>query len=204
MGFETIPELKPQGLKILEYMADKGYKIRALNIVYIEGIDTDLVTLNADRLDGWNDVRGVITDEGDVLMSAQGTTEPGKYYTYNRMNPQGVFRIAFGQYSEAWKLGKHYSQPALVQCGDLKGHRDHNEDGKRTGDLIYTGDDFYVNQHTTSNAPEVVGRWSAGCLVGRYPSTHAKFMQICRSMGLARFDTTVIAGDDFIQRLRKS
>lgn len=197
MPFDTIPELKPLGLKAIKYMAAKGYKIRALNIVYFEGIDTDLVTVNRDRLDEWNDVRSVITDDGDVLMACQATTEPGKRYTYNRMNPLGAFRIAFGQYLDCWRIGRHFTQDALVQCGTIQGFRDDNEDGFRTGDTVDTGDYFGVNQHTTSNAPDLVGSWSAGCLVGRYPATHARFMAICRAMGLDTFDTTVVSGSDF-------
>ena len=180
-------------------MKGKGYKVRALNIVYFEGLDTDLVTVNKDRLNEWNDVRCIISNTGEVLMACEATTEPGDHYTYNRMNPQGAFRIAFGQYLECWQIGRHFTQDALVQCGNLKGHRDHNMDGSRTGDKVYVGANFGVNQHTTSNAPGTVGRWSAGCLVGRYPATHAKFMAICRSMGLRRFDTTIIDGSDFIK-----
>jgi hypothetical protein len=73
-----------------------------------------------------------------------------------------------------------------------------NEDGSRKGDAIYVGDDFGLNQHTTSNAPDNVGRWSAGCLVGKYPDTHNdKFMPICRAMGLETFDSTLIDGSVF-------
>lgn len=198
MAFDTIPELKPLGIKAIAYMVAKGYKVRALNIVYFEGIDTDLATLNNDKLNEWNDVRSIITDDGDVLMACQATTEPGGYYTHSRMNSKGAFRIAFGQYLGCWQIGRHFKQDALVQCGILKGHRDNNEDGFRTGDIVDAGDYFGVNQHTTGSiTPEVVGRHSAGCLVGRYASTHADFMAICRAMGLRKFDTTIFSGSDF-------
>jgi hypothetical protein len=209
MGYQPVEGVdRDRGGLILKYMQDKGYKVRAMNIVYIEGIDTDLKTLNADRLDGWNDVRAIVTDDGEVILSASATCETGGHYTYNRMNPKGAFRIAFGQYLEAWQFGKHFKQDALVQCGTIKGHRDDNEDGKRTGDIIDIGDYFGVNQHTTGNSaddspPDAVGRWSAGCLVGRYPKTHyLQFLPMCRAMGLSRFDTTIIAGDDFIKSVR--
>jgi hypothetical protein len=204
MAFETLTELKPQGSKIIDYMKAKGYKIRALNIVYLEGIGTDLVKLNPDRLNEWNDVRCVISDTGDVLMACEATTEPGDYYTFNRMNPKGAARIAFGQYLECWRIGLHFTQDALVQCGTIRVHRDNDENGYRTGDTVDTGDSFYINQHTTSNAPNAVGRWSAGCLVGRYPGTHRLFMAICRAMGLTKFDTTVIDGSDFVGFCRVS
>ena len=105
--------------------------------------------------------------------------------------------MAFGQYLDAWRIGRHFKQDALVQCGNLKVFRDSNEDGSRAGDPVDVGDSFGINQHTTSSAPDLVGKWSAGCLVGKFPATHAKFMAICRSMGLATFDSTLIDGSDF-------
>lgn len=187
--------LKTQGLKTLQLMSDRKMRIRAYNIVYFEGMNTDLLTLNTDRLDGWNDVRCVITDDGDVIHNSLATTEPGAYYTKNRMNSKGAFRIQLNtQFKDAWTLGRHYSQFALVQCGNITGHRDNNEDGQRTGDAMDTGDDFYVNQHTTSGATSQVGRWSAGCLVGCYPESHATFMQLCVSSGNRTFDTVVFDG----------
>lgn len=205
MGFPILEGYEVVGKKAIALMKTKGYKVRALNIIYFEGVDTDLKTLNADRMNRWNDVRTIISDKGDVLMASLATTEPGNYYTYNRLNPNGAFRIAFGQHLEAWQLGKHHNQDALVQCGMLKGYRDNNEDGSRAGDILYAGDDFGVNQHTTANsatdqAPSEVGRWSAGCLVGAYPSTHYNsFMPICRAMGLAKFDSTIIDGTEFVK-----
>lgn len=197
MPFPTIKELKPQGLKTIEYMKSKQYKIRALNIVYFEGIDPDLVTVNNDRIDYWNDVRTVISNTGDVLMACTATSEPGWYYRLNRLNANGAAQLAFGQYLDAWCIGDHKGQDALVQCGKLKIYRDNNEDGSRMGDSVYTGDGYGLNQHTTYNAPDLVGKYSGGCLVGKYPSTHAKFMKIVRSMGLKTFDTTLIDGSDF-------
>ena len=198
MGFVTMPELKSQGQKAIAYMRSMGCKVRAMNIVYFEGINTDLETVNSDQIDYWNDVRSIITDKGDVLLCCAATTEPGWYYRMNRLNPDGAAQLAFGQYLDAWQIGDHRGQDALVQCGKLKVYRDKNEDGSRKGDPVDVGDDFGLNQHTTSSAPGSVGRWSAGCLVGKYPGTHYEmFMPMCRSMGLQTFDTTLIDGSVF-------
>lgn len=205
MAFPILTELNKQGKQTIAYMQSKQYKIRALNIVYFEGLDPDLKTVNNDQANKWNDVRSIITNTGDVLMSCQATTEPGDYYTYNRMNEKGVARIAFGQYLDAWQLGMHRTQSALVQVGSIRVYRDDNEDGFRTGDAVDTGSSFFINQHTTgdegtNNAPEVIGRFSAGCLVGRYSATHYdKFMPIVKSMGLKTFDTSLIDGSDFVK-----
>jgi hypothetical protein len=197
MSFEPIVELKSRGQKAIQYMRANDYKVRALNIIYFEGLDTDLVTVNDDKIDLWNDVRAVISDTGDVLMCCASTSEPGWYYRVKPMNPNGAAQLAFGQHLNAWQLGDHHGQDALVQCGNLKIYRDKNQDGMRIGDAVFVGDDMGLNHHTTSREPERVGKWSAGCLVGRYPSTHAKFMQICRAMGLATFDSTLIDGSEF-------
>jgi hypothetical protein len=196
--FPAISELQPQGKKAIAYMRSKGFKVRALNIVYFEGLDADdIATVNSDRIDYWNDVRSVITNTGDVILAATATTEPGWYYRLNRLNADGAAQLNFGQYLDAWRIGDHKGQDALVQCGDLRVCRDGNEDGSRRGDLVCVGDGYGLNQHTTSNSPDLVGRWSAGCLVGKFPATHAKFMSICRSMGLRTFDSTLIDGSDF-------
>ncbi len=198
MGFATLKELNLQGQKTIAYMKAQGYKVRALNIVYFEGINCDLQTVNSDKIDFWNDVRSIVTDKGDVLLCCAATTEPGWYYRNNPMNDGGAAQLAFGQHLDAWRIGDHKGQDALVQCGTLKVFRDKNDDGSRKGDAIDVGNDFGIDQHTTSNAPDTVGRWSAGCLVGQYPETHNdKFMPICRAMGLDTFDSTLIDGSLF-------
>jgi hypothetical protein len=193
------------GNQILKYMAAQKYRIRALNIVYIEGVDPDTFAVNSDRLNDWNDVRMIIREsDGNMLLCASATTEPGSYYTYSPMNPGGAARIAFGQYLDAWQVGIHgaaFPHEALIQCGSIKVHRDFNQDGLRVGDAIDVGSDFGVNQHSTSNAPDSIGPWSAGCLVGRYLSSHQLFMSTCKGMGHETFDTTVLDGSE-MKRLR--
>jgi hypothetical protein len=198
MSFATLPELKAQGIKAIAYMKAYGFKVRALNIIYLEGINCDLQTVNSDKIDFWNDVRAIVSNTGDVLLCCAATTEPGWYWRKNPMNDGGAAQLAFGQHLDAWQIGDHRGQDALIQCGSLRIFRDKNEDGSRKGDAIDVGCDFGLNQHTTSNAPDNVGRWSAGCLVGQYPDTHNdKFMPICRAMGLETFDTTLIDGSVF-------
>jgi hypothetical protein len=193
---------KKIGIAILDYMAKMGYKITSRNIVYIEGVDPveEEFRLNKDILDIWNDTRNLITDDGDFLISAVATTEPGRYYTMNPMVPQGAARIAFGQYLNAWKIGLHgvnYPHEALVQIEPVRIHRDLNKDGFRTNDAVFY-DVIGLNQHTTSNAPRTIGHWSAGCLVGRYPSTHRKFMEYLKAISDTKFKTfhtTVLDGE---------
>lgn len=184
------------GKKIIAWMEENKWRILASNIVYLEGVNPD-GTLNNDAHNYFNDVRSIVTGKGVVIGAWASSTEPGRYYTNNPMNPGGAARIAFGNYKDAWAIGKHYSQDALVQVGAITVHRDLNKDGFRVGDKLDTGNSFGINQHTTSNNPIEVGKWSAGCLVTPNPANHAKFMQLCRNMGKKTFDTTIIPGDKF-------
>lgn len=194
------------GSKLIRYMKSKGWRIRPLNIVYLEDANADTWEPVPGRLDEWDDVRIIVSDKGEVLLSCEATCEPGSYYTFNPMNKGGAFRIANDiQFLDAWQLGYHYRQLALVQCGEIKGFRDKNEDGLRPGDSISEGCNFGVNQHTTGDSadappPKKVGKWSAGCLVGRYTLTHyGKFLPLVQSMGLKKFDTAIVPGDKFAQ-----
>ena len=192
------------GRKMIRYMKSKEWRIHPLNIVYLEDANADTWQPTQGKLDDWDDVRIVISDKGEILLSCEATCEPGSYYTYNPINAGGAFRIANDiQFRDAWEFGYHHNQEALVQCGTIIGFRDGNEDGTRVGDAKVEGDDFCVNQHTTgdssdASAPDKIGRWSAGCLVGRHASTHyGKFLPLCRKMGLSKFDTVVIPSDRF-------
>lgn len=198
--------------RILRCMVEKGFWIarspNAYNIVYIEGANLD-GQVNADTFDHWNDRRIVIRilpgGKPEILVNQQATTEPGKFYTINPLNPQGAARIAFGQY-KAWVDGLHQGeQPALVQRGDVRVHRDLDQNGKRSkNDPIDVGDWFGINQHSTSPnvTPQLVGKYSAGCLVGQVYGEHLKFLNTVRKDFRYQlnkgyfFVTAVLAGDD--------
>jgi hypothetical protein len=192
------------GCKLICYMKSKGWRIRPLNIVYLEDANADTWEPTPGYLDAWDDVRIVVSDVGEVLLSCEATCEPGAYYTYNRINPRGAFRIMNDiQFLDTWEFGYHNRQLALVQCGLITGFRDDNQDGIRPGDRQFQGDNFGINQHTTGDSPNVpaphkIGLWSAGCLVGRWAKTHYNvFLPLCRQMGVNKFDTAIIPGDKF-------
>jgi hypothetical protein len=210
------PEVKPKRLvdKIVAYMKVKGYQIHTTdgkrNIVYVEGMNTD-GTLNDDRPNWFNDVRCVFEYRGDtpeMLGIWQATTEPGLFYTQHPLNPNGCARIQFGQY-RAWKVGRHGNQDnheALVQCDNVTLCRDLNRDFSRKSDKLFTGFNFGINQHWGGDSPvDAIGRWSAGCLVGRMREGHREFMRIVKedvdyvkNKGYV-FSTTIIAGDDLVK-----
>ncbi|WP_341525125.1 peptidoglycan-binding domain-containing protein [Nostoc sp. UHCC 0302] len=199
--------------KIVKYMQAKNYQIftspREYNIVYLEGVNENW-SLNSDTPNQFNDRRIVIeVVEGvpKIVNHWQATTEPGKYYTYNPMNPGGAARIKFGQY-KSWAVGYHGNaerHEALVQVAPITVHRDFNKDFQRTGDKLDTGL-FQVNQHWGYDAPaNDIKNASAGCLVGRRREGHREFMAIIKQdrRYLANNDyvfyTTVIPGDDLLK-----
>lgn len=188
--------------RIIATMQQQGMNIAKgkgeINIAYVEGINPD-GSLNDDKLDFWNDLRCCIEfKDGKPTMVGSwiATTEPGKYYTQNPLNPNGAFRIAFGQY-KAWQVGVHRDHEALVQRGNIKGYRDKNKDGERTGDPTDSGSGFGVNQHWGGDSSQI-GRWSAGCLVGQTRQGHREFMKIVKGDSRYKsgymFETAVLDG----------
>jgi hypothetical protein len=154
---------------------------RAVNIVYVEGMDPD-GTPNDDAPNQFNDTRLVLRVGEDgaprIADAWEGTTEPGRFWTQNPMDPRGAARIAFGQY-KAWAVGMHRGDHrALVQTAPVTVHRDLDRNFDRRGDTTYTGH-FGINQHWGYDNPrDNVGRSSAGCLVGRTKAGHRAFMAI--------------------------
>lgn len=179
-----------------------------INIVYLEGANAD-GTPNDNRPNRFNDLRLVLTVENGkpaIVGKWEATTEPGKFYTDNPMNPTGAARIALDQF-KAWCVGTHGSgagaHEALVLRGTIRVHRDLNRDFRRDGDAVDTGSSFAVNQHWGYNLPiEDIGRASAGCLVGRTKEGHRKFMDLLKSdpryqaNNGYRFMTTVLTAAD--------
>lgn len=175
---------------VVAAMERKGYQVGRgpgeLNIVYVEGMNPD-GTANNDEANKWNDLRLLIKFEGGqpkIIGKWAATTEPGRYYTENPVNPSGCARIAFGQYA-SWQVGTHHAgkpsgHEALVQTGgQVTVCRDLNRDGLRTGDTSQTGE-FGINQHWGYDLAEV-DKASAGCLVGQSKDGHREFMALVKS-----------------------
>lgn len=173
--------------RIFRFLREHGFYFARLpgqlNIVYLEGADAN-GRPNANTPNMFNDRRLVLEiEEGrpTILGNWEATTEPGRYYTMNPMNPGGAARIAFGQY-KAWSVGRHRNDhEALVQAKPVKVYRDLNRDFKREGDRLYEGV-FGINQHWGYDRPvNDLGHSSAGCLVGRTRSGHRQFMSLLKS-----------------------
>lgn len=194
--------------RILRYMDGKKYWIARspymYNIVYVEGMNAEGTSF-ADPANEWNDRRLVIRirqgGQPEVVHNFDATTEPG-IPEKAKPHPLGIARIAFGQY-KSWAIGLHKGkQVALCQADNLRIHRDKDRNGFRTGDKIFVGKDFGINQHSTTVKTGRVGDWSAGCLVGREWGEHLTFLSTVKSdvrytlNPNYRFISTVIPGDE--------
>lgn len=153
-------------------------------LIALEGCNPDF-TLNDDASDRYNDLLLAASMDGTgkikLFKPILCTTEPGRYYTRNRLNAAGAARLAIDhKHQSAWMKGSHKGQTnTLVQIGGpVKVYRDDNEDFQRTGDITMSG--FWgINIHknnTEYGTPSSIGRHSAGCIVGANTTSFDDFM----------------------------
>ena len=120
--------LTPENIK--SYFAAKDYKFfdspdKRLNLNII-GVRRDNQGSNT-----FDDFLLVMYREEETMVSHrwQATTDPGKYWLMNPMNPKGTAVLVPGQYRGTWQLGKHQNNyEALVQSKPVKVWRDNNKD----------------------------------------------------------------------------
>lgn len=190
---QTIAKPKTLIDKIIAYYQLNGWKLfdkpGEINICYLKDAD-EFGVPHQTKPNEFDDRRILFTKrdgQWTILLNATATCDPGQYWVENPMNPQGAAQIKLDTQFTAWQVGTHghgnYAHEALVQVGTITVVRDSNESMSRDGsDVEDTGDDFGVNQHSAFDAPiDEIGRWSAGCLVGRHHESHQKFMRICKS-----------------------
>ena len=158
-------------LQIEETVKSKGYKWFEngnynLNIVGVRNSSTndevtnkfdDLLTVSYKTENIWN-------------FSQWGcTTDPGKYYTENLLNPDGVAILVPGQYRSTYSIGLHQGKyEALKQMKPVQVYRDDNKDNcyDMQPDDIQEGI-YGINIHraSSSGTSTQIDKWSAGCQV---------------------------------------
>jgi hypothetical protein len=113
-------------------------------------------------------------------MMATGTTNPGRHWLQNLLNPNGAFLLKPGQYADTWQLGKHKGNyDAWVQVKPVTGWRDANKDDKADAHgTLYTGL-FGINIHRASETAisKYIDKWSAGCQVINNPFLYGHFIE---------------------------
>ena len=114
------------------------------------------------------------------------TTDPGKYWLENPMNPKGTAILVPGQYRSTWQLGKHQGKyEALVQRKPVKVYRDNNKDeiiDYNSMALMLDEGYFGINIHRSNPYDQsyLVNRWSAGCQVFKKIEDYNNFMELCK------------------------
>jgi hypothetical protein len=106
------------------------------------------------------------------------------------MNTKGCAIIVPNQYIDCWKAGAHFNQYALVQCAPISVYRDNNHDNiiDISGWSIDTGI-FAVNFHHADEISEIIGKWSAGCIVAKKKADHTFLMYLVdRQIAFAKHD----------------
>jgi hypothetical protein len=132
---------------------------------------------------------------GPLMRVFSGTTNPGRHWLLNLMNPKGTAVLKPGQYIDTWKLGLHKGQyEALVQVKNVTVYRDNDRDetaeeqGKEDTGL------FGINIHRANpNAiSSLIEKWSAGCQVLNNPTEYATLIAACKASGNKAFTYTLL------------
>tara|TARA_Y100001973_G_C5177810_1_gene323099 strand:+ start:536 stop:1003 length:468 start_codon:yes stop_codon:yes gene_type:complete len=128
------------------------------------------------------------------------TTDPGKYWLKNPLNPKGTAILCPGQYRSTWQLGKHQGKyKSLVQRKPVKVYRDNNKNEIIDYNNISTSIDegyFGINIHRSNPYDQsyIINKWSAGCQVFKKIEDYNKFIKLCE-------DSAEIYGNSFTYTL---
>lgn len=177
--------LTPENIKA--YFAAKNYKFfdtpdKRLNLNII-GVRRDNQGTNT-----FDDFLLVMYRDAEVMVTRryQITTDPGKYWLENPMNPKGTAVLIPDQYRGTWQLGKHQNNyEALVQAKPVKVWRDNSKDEIIDYNNITTLVDegyFGINIHRSNPYDQsyVINKWSAGCQVFKKIEDFKAFMELCQ------------------------
>jgi hypothetical protein len=166
---------------LAQAMKAKGYPITLrewdLNLVGVRNADRDS--------NDWNDALAVMWQANGHIntVTMRCTTDPGHYWREHPMNPKGTAQLKPGHYPDLWQLGLHRGRyEALVQRGPCTVYRDNDGDTQLDEQQLDRGL-FGINLHRAADsydAPESVGRWSAGCQVVPDTGDYTVLMALCK------------------------
>jgi hypothetical protein len=189
-------------------MKEKGYKFfdggdYDVNVIGIRNSEIndkvsnkfdDLVTISYREEDRW------------IFQRFDATTDPGKHWIENLLNPKGTAVLVPGQYRSAYKIGKHHQRyDALRQVKPVKVYRDNNLDETYDYDEDTVDEGIhYINIHRATRHKDKkssrIDRWSAGCQVIASYNDFAEFMDVCykaRDKWGNSFTYTLLESKDF-------
>jgi len=139
-----------------------------------------------------------------LFKAYNATTDPGKYYSENLLNKNGVAILVPDQYLGSHKIGPHGRSryTALRQAKPLRVYRDKNKD--QIFDLVEENIQegiFWINIHraTKWGTSKQIDKFSAGCQVIASNSDFEEFMNLCHTSAKIwgdSFTYTLIESDD--------
>ncbi len=186
---------------IQSYFEEQGYKFfdtpgkkLNINIIGVRRDNTGTNTFDDFLLVMYRDKDSITTQRYEI------TTDPGKYWLLNPLNPKGTAVLAPGQYRGTWQLGKHQGKyEALVQRKPVKVYRDNNKNDTIDYNGIATLVDegyFGINIHRSNPYDQsyVINKWSAGCQVFKRVEDYNNFIHLCK-------DSAAIYGNSFTYTL---
>ena len=174
-----------------------------VNIVGVRNSATDNKVTN--KFDDWMTISYKVNGEWN-FHCYDCTTDPGKYWVDNLLNPDGVAIVVPGQYRGSHQIGLHQGKyEALRQMKPIKVWRDDNEDNvyDHIADDIQEGI-FGINIHKAGSRVEgstQIDKWSAGCQVIASNDDWKKFMAICeraKDIHGNSFSYTLLSSTDIV------
>jgi hypothetical protein len=138
----------------------------------------------------WNDYIGYFTEYDFKIYN--GTTDPGVYYTKNRMNSKGCAHLVLGYHEDIWLIdlhrGKYDAMCNRYPTKPVKVWRDNNEDFENNEWIEEVGH-FGINLHRASRLKimDRIWKYSAGCQVIQDPNDFDEFMFVAKASEMKFF-----------------
>ena len=127
------------------------------------------------------------------------TTEPGRFYTEVRPNPDGAAHLILSRLY-FYRQGSHYGRWALVNVGNDVVWRDKNKNYKFDAEeTVYVGP-FGIHIHSGGTSLKSVNRYSAGCIAmyvgGESVGLWVEFKELIQSSPFSQYPLVVFDAKD--------
>ena len=176
-------------LKLRDVFTKKGYVWTSFHIVGIRS--------TANKSNAFDDMIGVV--DGENVYWYTGTTNAGRHWLLNLLNPSGCAVLKPNQYFNTYKIGLHKGQyKALVQYAPVEVYRDNNknESAEEIGKIQRGIFGINIHRANPSAKSTIIEKWSAGCQVMNDPKQFDEFMNRVQASGLNYFTYTLIKESD--------
>ena len=181
--------MNPSVLKLRDIFSRKSYNWFNFHIVGIRS--------TANKNNSFDDLIGIV--DGENVYWFTGTTNAGRHWLLNLLNPKGCAVLKAGQYLNTYKKGLHKGQyKALVQYAPVEVYRDNNknETAEETGTIDKGLFGINIHRANPKAKSTIIDKWSAGCQVLNDPKDFDKFMKRVEESGLNYFTYTLINESD--------